>query len=79
MKNVFNGVNCRYVLADMEIAYRLLVPSVEALCQVNPLEGVSYNENEAEAVVLFSLKALADIGECSTNSERYMSLDESAT
>lgn len=53
---------CRYVLGDLEIAYRQIVPGVELLCQLNPFSDVKYSSNEAEIVIFFLLGALSDLG-----------------
>lgn len=52
----------RYVLADLEIAYKLIVTDVENLVIDNPLFNVSYKKKDAELVVIFLLRALSDIG-----------------
>lgn len=53
----------RYVLAELEIAYRLVVKDVDDLVAVNPLKHLTYNQKHAEVVVSFLLRALSDIGE----------------
>lgn len=53
----------RYVLADLEIAYKLVVTDVENLVIDNPLcNNVSYKKKDAELVIIFLLRALSDIG-----------------
>lgn len=53
----------RYILADLEIAYRLILPNIDSLVADNPLEDLKYMKNEVEIVVTFILHALSDIGE----------------
>ncbi|KAK3930101.1 Serine/threonine-protein kinase SMG1 [Frankliniella fusca] len=57
----------KYVLGDLEIAYRQLVPEVELLCQTNPFADVKYSQNEAEIVTLFLLGALSDLANASNS------------
>jgi hypothetical protein len=52
----------RYVLGDLEIAYKMYVPSVEELCQQNPHHNLVYKMDSIETVILFHLRALADLG-----------------
>jgi hypothetical protein len=52
----------RYVLGDLEIAYKMYVPSVEELCQQNPHHTLVYKMDSVETVILFHLRALADLG-----------------
>jgi hypothetical protein len=52
----------RYVLGDLEIAYKMYVPSVEELCQQNPHHNLVYKMDSVETVILFHLRALADLG-----------------
>lgn len=57
----------RYVLADLEIAYKLIVTDVENLVIDNPLFNVSYKKKDAELVVIFLLRALSDIANASNS------------
>jgi hypothetical protein len=52
----------RYVLGDLEIAYKMYIPSVEELCQQNPHRNLVYKMDNVETVILFHLRALADLG-----------------
>jgi hypothetical protein len=52
----------RYVLGDLEIAYKMNVPSIEELCQQNPHTNLMYRMDNVETVILFHLRALADLG-----------------
>lgn len=53
----------RYVLSDLEIAYKLVLVDTESLVADNPLlDDVKYERNDAEIVVTFLLRALSDIG-----------------
>ena len=52
----------RCVLGDLEVAYKLYVPSVDNLCQQNPHSDVEYKMKDAETVIIFNLHALADLG-----------------
>ncbi|KAJ1529376.1 hypothetical protein ONE63_006163 [Megalurothrips usitatus] len=57
----------RYVLGDLEIAYRQIVPGMEQLCQTNPYADVEYSASEAEVVILFLLGALSDLANASNS------------
>lgn len=57
----------RYVLSDLEIAYKLIVTDVENLVAENPLSDVSYKRKDVEVVVIFLLRALSDIGNIFSN------------
>lgn len=52
----------RYILADMEIAYRTVFPKIEPLIVDNPLDPDNYERQHAELVLIFLLRALSDIG-----------------
>lgn len=52
----------RYILADFEIAYRLVVSNAEELVTENPLTEVKYKHADAKAVVIFLLRAISDLG-----------------
>lgn len=53
----------RYVLSDLEIAYKLVLVDIESLVADNPLlDDVKYEKKDAEIVVTFLLRALSDIG-----------------
>lgn len=53
----------RYILADLETAYKLIVGNANDLVTENPLFDVKYKREDAELVVIFLLRALSDIGE----------------
>lgn len=53
----------RYILADLETAYKLIAGDVKDLVSENPLFDVKYKREDAELVVIFLLRALSDIGE----------------
>lgn len=60
----------RYILADLEIAYRLILPDMDILVVDNPLNDLRYTKSDVEIVVTFILRALSDIGEqarCQSN------------
>lgn len=52
----------RYILSDLEIAYKLILTDIENLVTDNPLLDIKYKKNDAEIVVIFLLRALSDIG-----------------
>jgi PI-3-kinase-related kinase SMG-1 len=52
----------RYILADLENAYKTIVPMTESLVLDNPLTDVQYQRRHAEIVLIFLLRALSDIG-----------------
>lgn len=53
----------RYILSDLEIAYKLILTDIENLVTDNPLlDDIKYKKNDAEIVVIFLLRALSDIG-----------------
>lgn len=52
----------RYVLGDLEVAYKMYVPSIEELCQQNPHTNLTYRMDNVEIVIMFHLRALADLG-----------------
>lgn len=53
----------RYILADLEIAYRLILPDMDILVVDNPLNDLKYTKSDVEIVITFILRALSDIGE----------------
>lgn len=53
----------RYILADLEVAYRLILPDMDILVVENPLNDLRYTKSDVEIVVTFILRALSDIGE----------------
>ncbi|GLH00101.1 Serine/threonine-protein kinase ATR [Gryllus bimaculatus] len=57
----------RYVLGDLEMAYKQVVPSISELCQSNPLANVKYNDEDVEMVIMFHMKALADLANASSS------------
>ena len=52
----------RYILADLENAYGILVPITVSLVVDNPLVDVRYERRHAEIVLVFLLRALSEIG-----------------
>lgn len=52
----------RYILADLESAYKLIFPDMQNLVVDNPLSDLKYVESDIEVVVTFILRALSDIG-----------------
>lgn len=53
----------RYILSDLEIAYKLILADIESLVPDNPLlDDIKYKKGDAEIVVTFLLRALSDIG-----------------
>ncbi|XP_034250537.1 serine/threonine-protein kinase SMG1 [Thrips palmi] len=57
----------KYVLGDLEVAYRHVVPELELLCQTNPFADAKYSPSEAEVVILFLLAALSDLANASNS------------
>ena len=52
----------RYILADLENSYLVVLPKAESLVIDNPLKNCKYERTFAEIVVIFLLRALSDIG-----------------
>lgn len=52
----------RYILADLENAYKTILPFDEPLVIDNPLVEQEYQRRHAEIVTMFLLRALSDIG-----------------
>lgn len=52
----------RYILADLENAYKTIIPEIEPLVPENPLTDLQYHRRKAEIVLIFLLRALSDIG-----------------
>ncbi|XP_011689275.1 PREDICTED: serine/threonine-protein kinase SMG1 [Wasmannia auropunctata] len=57
----------RYILADLEIAYRLILPDMAVLVVDNPLNDLRYTKGDVEIVVTFVLRALSDIANASNS------------
>ncbi|CAK9817618.1 Serine/threonine-protein kinase SMG1 [Anthophora quadrimaculata] len=58
----------RYILSDLEIAYKLILADIESLVADNPLlDDIKYKKNDAEIVVTFLLRALSDIANASNS------------
>ncbi|XP_066595255.1 serine/threonine-protein kinase SMG1 isoform X2 [Prorops nasuta] len=57
----------KYILADLEIAYKLVVNDIDNLIVDNPLTDISYKNSDAEFVVVFILRALSDIANASNS------------
>ncbi|XP_012271718.1 serine/threonine-protein kinase SMG1 isoform X2 [Orussus abietinus] len=57
----------RYVLSDLEIAYKLIVDKIENLVAENPLGDLMYKKCHAEIVIIFLLRALSDIANASNS------------
>ncbi|OAD60741.1 Serine/threonine-protein kinase SMG1 [Eufriesea mexicana] len=58
----------RYILSDLEIAYKLILTDIESLVADNPLlDGINYKKTDAEIVVTFLLRALSDIANASNS------------
>ena len=53
----------RYILADFQIAYRLVLSNADELVADNPLINVTYKKTDAEIIIMFLLRALSDLGE----------------
>lgn len=61
--SIFNAH--RYILGDLERAYLVIDNSSKSFCVDNPhSESAEYTPQVAQAVILFHLKALSDLGEC---------------
>lgn len=52
----------RYILADLEIAYKIVMPNIESLINDNPLLDMEYRTTDTEIVIIFLLRALSEIG-----------------
>ncbi|XP_026671607.1 serine/threonine-protein kinase SMG1 [Ceratina calcarata] len=58
----------RYILSDLEIAYKLILADIESLVADNPLiDDIKYKTNDTEIVVTFLLRALSDIANASNS------------
>ncbi|XP_063980993.1 serine/threonine-protein kinase SMG1 [Diachasmimorpha longicaudata] len=57
----------RYILGDLEISYKLILPHFEGLVSNNPLTDVQYNSKDAEIIVLFLLRALSELANASNS------------
>ncbi|KAG7209878.1 hypothetical protein KM043_011480 [Ampulex compressa] len=57
----------RYILADLEIAYKHILSDIDNLVVDNPLNNVTYKKSDAEIVVIFILRALSDIANASNS------------
>lgn len=57
----------RYILADLEIAYRLIMPDMDSLVVDNPLSDLNYMKKNIEIVITFILVALSDIANASNS------------
>lgn len=59
----------RLILGDLEAAYRILAPNIEPLCGGIAAGGyeIVYSRTQVEYVILFHLKALADIANASNS------------
>ncbi|XP_014477330.1 PREDICTED: serine/threonine-protein kinase SMG1 isoform X2 [Dinoponera quadriceps] len=57
----------RYILADLEIAYRLVLPDMDSLVLDNPLDDLAYVKSDVVIVVTFILRALSDIANASNS------------
>ncbi|KYM96819.1 Serine/threonine-protein kinase SMG1 [Cyphomyrmex costatus] len=57
----------RYILADLEIAYKLILPDIDVLVADNPLNDLQYAKSDVEIVVTFVLRALSDIANASNS------------
>ncbi|XP_011150895.1 serine/threonine-protein kinase SMG1 [Harpegnathos saltator] len=57
----------RYILAELEIAYRLILPDMDSLVADNPLNDLRYVKSDVVIVVTFILRALSDIANASNS------------
>ncbi|KAG5339618.1 SMG1 kinase, partial [Acromyrmex charruanus] len=57
----------RYILADLEIAYKLILSDIDILVADNPLNDLQYTKSDVEIVVTFILRALSDIANASNS------------
>ncbi|KYQ50767.1 Serine/threonine-protein kinase SMG1 [Trachymyrmex zeteki] len=57
----------RYILADLEIAYKLILPDIDILVADNPLNDLQYTKSDVEIIVTFILRALSDIANASNS------------
>lgn len=57
----------RYILGDLEIAFKLLIKNFEGLVTNNPLNEIEYKLKDAELIVLFLLRALSDLANASNS------------
>ncbi|KAG1650713.1 Serine/threonine-protein kinase SMG1 [Nymphon striatum] len=52
----------RYILGDLQMACKVLIPEMMPLVQKNPFEVVSYTQAQAEIIALFYFCAFSEIG-----------------
>ena len=52
----------RYILSDLEIAYKTVLKIKEPLVSDNPLADLKYEKHDAEIAIVFILRAISDIG-----------------
>ncbi|XP_035721238.1 serine/threonine-protein kinase SMG1-like isoform X1 [Vespa mandarinia] len=57
----------RYILADLEMAYKLILRDIDCLVIDNPFTNVQYKKSDAEIVIIFILRALSDIANASNS------------
>ncbi|XP_044575793.1 serine/threonine-protein kinase SMG1 isoform X2 [Cotesia glomerata] len=57
----------RYILSDLEIAYKLIVKNFQGFVTNNPLNEMSYNPEDAEIIIIFILRALSDLANASNS------------
>ncbi|KAK0173761.1 hypothetical protein PV328_006909 [Microctonus aethiopoides] len=57
----------RYVLSDLEIAYKLIITNFDGLVTNNPLTKLNYERKNAEIIVVFLLRALSDLANASNS------------
>ncbi|KAJ8664855.1 hypothetical protein QAD02_006517 [Eretmocerus hayati] len=57
----------RYILADLDIAYKTILPETEPLIPENPFADQLYERKHAEIVVIFLLRALSGIANASNS------------
>ncbi|GLG95063.1 Serine/threonine-protein kinase Smg1 [Gryllus bimaculatus] len=57
----------RYILGDLEVAYKKVMPSLSVICQTNPFIDVEYADEDVEMVIMFHLRALADLAKASSS------------
>lgn len=57
----------KYVLRDLEMAYRMLVPGTEILSSDAPTDSTFCSQSEVEMIILFNLHCLTDIANASNS------------
>ncbi|XP_057324226.1 serine/threonine-protein kinase SMG1 isoform X1 [Microplitis mediator] len=57
----------RYILGDLEIAYKLIIKNLKGFVTNNPLSDMNYKASDAEIIIIFILRALSDLANASNS------------